>query len=230
MIDGRPHPSERLLALLCEAMPSPCRALFRLRFLVDGIRLAWGCGWSLLLRTDGHRIRVAAETFGPEFMAQGHEIARARARQALRDSASRTEDGWRVALPATVKPDLMVSMMPWGPADVEGLAVSVPDAGPRCGKADARALHRMHRSVRSLYSLTPSSGPACLTCRERDVLGLLCAGHREAEVARQLSISPNTVHNHAKAIYAKLGVHDRAHLVARFPPGGQHEVIPGDTP
>jgi len=48
-----------------------------------------------------------------------------------------------------------------------------------------------------------------LTGREREVLDLIAAGVRNAEIARQMSIAPKTVANHIAAIFNKLQVADR---------------------
>jgi DNA-binding NarL/FixJ family response regulator len=53
-----------------------------------------------------------------------------------------------------------------------------------------------------------------LTQREREVLALLAAGARQAEVAQRLSISPRTVATHIQNLFGKLGVNSRAQLVA----------------
>jgi DNA-binding NarL/FixJ family response regulator len=54
-----------------------------------------------------------------------------------------------------------------------------------------------------------------LTPREVEVLRLLARGLDQAEIARELVISPKTVASHLQSVMAKLGVHSRAHAVAR---------------
>jgi DNA-binding NarL/FixJ family response regulator len=63
-----------------------------------------------------------------------------------------------------------------------------------------------------------------LTQRERDVLGLVCAGYTNRQIAERLFISPKTAGLHVSHILAKLGVATRgeaAALVHRLGPAGQ---------
>jgi two-component system nitrate/nitrite response regulator NarL len=68
-----------------------------------------------------------------------------------------------------------------------------------------------------------------LTARERDVLSLLVEGIEGAEMARRLSISPNTVRTHVQSILTKLQVHSRLEAAAF---AVKHNVVdvPGLTP
>ena len=53
-----------------------------------------------------------------------------------------------------------------------------------------------------------------LTAREQDVLGLLCHGLSNREIAERLFISVATCKHHVESIMGKLGVHTRAAVVA----------------
>ena len=52
-----------------------------------------------------------------------------------------------------------------------------------------------------------------LTVREREVMALVAAGMTNAEIARELVISPLTVKTHVSRAMVKLGARDRAQLV-----------------
>lgn len=51
---------------------------------------------------------------------------------------------------------------------------------------------------------------ADLTARERDVLGLMCEGLADKEIAARLELAPNTVRNHVATLYSKLDLHSRS--------------------
>ena len=69
------------------------------------------------------------------------------------------------------------------------------------------ALRRPHGSNR------PAPEIADLTARETDILGLICEGLADKQIARSLDLALNTVRNHVATIYGKLGVHRRAEAV-----------------
>jgi DNA-binding NarL/FixJ family response regulator len=109
-----------------------------------------------------------------------------------------------------------------GPA-TPGLALQAGAAGFLYKDVDPDALVRAIRSVHDGQTvLAPEAaglvtarsaggarGIGALTGRERDVLGLLAAGHSNREIARTLHVSEKTVKTHVSAVLAKLGVADR---------------------
>lgn len=64
-----------------------------------------------------------------------------------------------------------------------------------------------------------------LTRREQAMLGLLCQGHSNAQIAWDLGIAEKTVRNHASSLYRKLGVRSRAEAIVRA-----HRPPPDRTP
>ncbi|MFT3805859.1 ATP-binding protein [Arenimonas sp.] len=58
------------------------------------------------------------------------------------------------------------------------------------------------------------ANPHALTAREMEILGLLCAGLRNAQIAERLHRSVRTVDHHVAAVFAKLGVATRAEAIA----------------
>jgi DNA-binding CsgD family transcriptional regulator len=68
---------------------------------------------------------------------------------------------------------------------------------------------RLNHTLRGFASML-------LTEREGEIVGLLLKGHSAKSVARALRISPGTVRNHMKKIYAKLGVSSQSELFGRF--------------
>jgi DNA-binding NarL/FixJ family response regulator len=66
---------------------------------------------------------------------------------------------------------------------------------------------------------------ATLTPRELDVLRLIADGSSNSEIAKQFSVSGETVKTHVGRIFAKLGVRDRAQAVVAAYESGL--VVPG---
>ena len=69
--------------------------------------------------------------------------------------------------------------------------------------------------VRRLVTRSSPPERTILTAREREIISLLAAGRRRAEIARELFISPKTVEKHLERSFRKLGVHTQAEAVAR---------------
>jgi predicted ATPase/DNA-binding NarL/FixJ family response regulator len=85
--------------------------------------------------------------------------------------------------------------------------------------ADAVALFRAIGALGEVRRLTETGaaaprrrGEATLTAREREIAGLVAAGHPTRAVADELVISERTVETHIAAIYRKLGVANRTAL------------------
>jgi PAS domain S-box-containing protein len=74
--------------------------------------------------------------------------------------------------------------------------------------------------MEKLASFRQRSGPVSssvrlddLTKREREIVALICRGAGDAEISKELNLSPHTVRNHVAALYKKLGVNRRSAVV-----------------
>jgi DNA-binding CsgD family transcriptional regulator len=72
---------------------------------------------------------------------------------------------------------------------------------------------RLPLSDRGSHQLRTS---ARLTPRELEVAHLLCLGRNNAEIAKAICVSLSTTRRHVEHIFAKLGVHRRAEVLARL--------------
>ena len=68
-------------------------------------------------------------------------------------------------------------------------------------------------NLRNPRTADAPKGPADLSPREREVLGLICEGLDDKTIAERLSLSGNTIRNHVASIYGKIGVNRRAAAV-----------------
>lgn len=112
-----------------------------------------------------------------------------------------------------------------GLIDGDMLATRVGEAGRRGAYADPWLRLWDEDGANPLFLLSfrgqrcafdDEAAAAGLTAQEGVVSSLLCAGHGNAEIGAQLSISIRTVENHLRAIYRKLGVTTRARAIARL--------------
>jgi DNA-binding CsgD family transcriptional regulator len=85
---------------------------------------------------------------------------------------------------------------------------SVPE-GTSAGRGPIHTGHGLD----PFLAASPISAVESLTKREKDVLHLLLDGLRVSSIARNLYLSPQTVRNHLKAIFRKLGAHSQAELL-----------------
>jgi DNA-binding CsgD family transcriptional regulator len=77
-----------------------------------------------------------------------------------------------------------------------------------------RWLDKTHSELRRIGGRTASDDELSET--ERQIVELVVAGHRNRDVAKTLSLSPNTVAWNLSKIYRKLGVTSRTELAARL--------------
>ena len=94
---------------------------------------------------------------------------------------------------------------------------AVLEASPLLGGADPQvAVHIEPATGDHLLGLMLAAYG--LSPRERDVCGQVLAGCSTAEIADHLFISPHTVQDHLKSVFAKTGVRSRGELAARLRP------------
>jgi ATP/maltotriose-dependent transcriptional regulator MalT len=107
-----------------------------------------------------------------------------------------------------------------GAADEDSLRTAVQIFTDLGATATARFARQQMRElgIRSIPAgprATTRAHPLGLTRREHEVLGLICAGHTNAEIAEQLFISVKTVDHHVSAVLAKLGAPTRNAAASR---------------
>jgi predicted ATPase/DNA-binding CsgD family transcriptional regulator len=77
-------------------------------------------------------------------------------------------------------------------------------------EAATYAVHQIDVASRALAAAEERRGPAGLTAREAQVLGLIAEGATTRQISERLFISAKTADNHIQHIYIKLGVTNRA--------------------
>jgi HD-GYP domain-containing protein (c-di-GMP phosphodiesterase class II) len=116
----------------------------------------------------------------------------------------------------------MIEPRPHRPALPEAEVADVLRAEVRAGRLDAEAVDAVLRAAGHRVGRR-REGPAGLTAREVEVLGLVARGLSNKEIAQRLFISPKTVRNHVEHIYVKIGVSSRA-AAALF--ASEHGLLP----
>jgi DNA-binding NarL/FixJ family response regulator len=93
-------------------------------------------------------------------------------------------------------------------AQSRGVAAMVPSS------------HGLAAVLRTVTGLADGISPAVLSRtglsdRQREILLLMASGHNTSEIGRLLRISPGTVENHKRRVYAKLGAGSAVEAIAR---------------
>ncbi len=190
-----------------------------------GPTIALGLRASLVVATE----LLADATFGPGLLTLDDELrttATSPAGQRWLAELRESESEWMGPLPQSVY--AVVNRL----RNLEQLDRPLADLMPRVrvrlgsGQWLSVQASRLHGEVgeRIAVILEPASqreiAPLIvsaygLTRRESEVAGLILQGLSTKEIAASLVISPGTVNEHVKAIFAKTGVHSRRELVGR---------------
>ena len=102
-------------------------------------------------------------------------------------------------------------------ADLRGAIAALATLGAKPAIAEVTQRLRTLGATRIPRGPRPRTrrNPAGLTAREMDILNLVAKGLRNADIARQLFLSPKTVDHHVSAILAKLDVRSRSEAAAK---------------
>lgn len=142
-----------------------------------------------------HVLNVREPFFWTKTEAQGYQVVRKPAGSGI--------NGFQVPI--------------YGPIGLEGAASfggSRPDATARAQFFLALLGAAAFRRSRYLLDGEDSAAPARrLSDREREVLGLIASGRRQAEIGATLGISERTVENHLRNIRQRIGVKTTAQAV-----------------
>lgn len=114
----------------------------------------------------------------------------------------------------------MRNMIAHGVKDLHGGATSyfcfagVPDGGEGRRRLLQLLVPHLHVALRTHYRLKGRGRDVELSCREREVLQLVCVGKTNEAIGTILGISPWTVKVHVRNFMAKLNVSTRGHAAA----------------
>ena len=127
---------------------------------------------------------------------------------------------FRKVLNAGVHAGLYQTILDQGP-EIGGLLINVREmtAGARVSTDFVSYIDRLIEGYRARYqpqeaSPTPATSES-LSVREGEILNLIAQGRSNKEIARILTIAPETVKSHLKHIFTKLNVERRAQAVSR---------------
>ena len=99
-----------------------------------------------------------------------------------------------------------------GPHLPEGLMMNLGSSIPRAFVGNSIVIRANTIKDLILLRTRPKTSYDTLSVREHQISQLFANGQSQKEIAKVLEISPATVNNHITAIYAKLGIHDKAQL------------------
>jgi len=191
--------------------------------LLGGTRGLWTEAVAWMLTSDGYQL-VAAFDSVEELMA---ELAGVRAELLLIDLDDRPIDWTAIGRVRSQRPDLKLVLITAALSTGAAEAIradrldGVIDKTDSADQARATLLH-VHEGRRVFpagwqEAVRPKGQVAeGLSAREFAILELVASGLRNTEIASELTISPNTVKFHLRAVYAQLGVRNRVEAAQAF--------------
>ena len=191
--------------------------------LLGGTRGLWTEAVAWMLTSDGYQL-VAAFDSVEELMA---ELAGVRAELLLIDLDDRPVDWTEIGRVRSQRPDLKLVLITAALSTGAAEAIradrldGVIDKTDSADQARATLLH-VHEGRRVFpagwqEAVRPKGqGAEGLSAREFAILELVASGLRNTEIASELTISPNTVKFHLRAVYAQLGVRNRVEAAQAF--------------
>jgi two-component system nitrate/nitrite response regulator NarP len=191
--------------------------------LLGGTRGLWTEAVAWMLTSDGYQL-VAAFDSVEELMA---ELPGVRAEMLLIDLDDRPIDWTAIGRVRSQRPDLKLVLITAALSTGAAEAIradrldGVIDKTDSADQARATLLH-VHEGRRVFPAgwqdaVRPKGqGAEGLSAREFAILELVASGLRNTEIASELTISPNTVKFHLRAVYAQLGVRNRVEAAQAF--------------
>jgi two-component system nitrate/nitrite response regulator NarP len=191
--------------------------------LLGGTRGLWTEAVAWMLTSDGYQL-VAAFDSVEELMA---ELVGVRAELLLIDLDDRPIDWTAIGRVRSQRPDLKLVLITAALSTGAAEAIradrldGVIDKTDSAEQARATLLH-VHEGRRVFPAgwqdaVRPKGqGAEGLSAREFAILELVASGLRNTEIASELTISPNTVKFHLRAVYAQLGVRNRVEAAQAF--------------
>jgi DNA-binding CsgD family transcriptional regulator len=100
-------------------------------------------------------------------------------------------------------------------AELQGVTAPGGPSHPRSGPDRIALARSVLRSALAGLDAREEQATAGLTPREREVFSALASGATPTQIARELGISPRTVHKHLEHVYRKLDVTHRGAAISR---------------
>ena len=191
--------------------------------LLGGTRGLWTEAVAWMLTSDGYQLIAAFDTV-EDLMA---DLAGVRAELLLIDLDDRPIDWAAIGRVRVLRPDLKLVLITAALSTGAAEAIradrldGVIDKTDSADQARATLLH-VHEGRRVFPAgwqdaVRPKGqGAEGLSAREFAILELVASGLRNTEIASELTISPNTVKFHLRAVYAQLGVRNRVEAAQAF--------------